>query len=285
MGGALASLVIPYLLYQVIYLPIALYNYRDGLDDIICWLKIITGIVIGDGYETPISLPVNIPCWFIVSIIQLRLLFIFIPINKSTSFLLSSFSILSLVLLDAFNIDFYFCLDSTLMAIPYFIFGHYIAEARIIDKQKNDLKRFLFFVLGLTIVGIVFKYNGEAQMNGPSFGKNILINYVAGVAGSYAIFMLSAIFADIFKERKLIYDISRNTLFIIFFHFFLLAFIGKIIDVGLTQINIHLNSFAVLVATFLLSVTILYFSKLIMVTISKWGNKYFILFGKKQNKI
>ena len=43
----------------------------------------LMGILMGDGYDTPYSTSVCLPCWFLVSIIQLRLLFMFIPTKVS----------------------------------------------------------------------------------------------------------------------------------------------------------------------------------------------------------
>lgn len=278
MGGVCKALIIPYLLYQVIYLPIALFMYREKLDGIHSLAKIFAGTILGDGYETEFSLPVNLPCWFIISIVQLRFLFMIIPLNKISSCLLSLVSIFILIILKSNNIDLYFCLDSTLMAIPYFILGHYMAKTNIMDMLKFNIVRLIVALISFVLVVLVLEYNGAAQMNGPSFGKNILLNYSAGVFGSLGIFIISIIAAEIFKRKEYIYRISRNTLFIIFFHWLLLAPIGKVLRLTFVQIGINPTSISILTNTILTSILILHFSK---ITITRFESKIPVLFGKK----
>lgn len=277
-GGVCKALIIPYLLYQVIYLPIALFMYREKLDGIHSLAKIFAGTILGDGYETEFSLPVNLPCWFIISIVQLRFLFMIIPLNKISSCLLSLVSIFILIILKSNNIDLYFCLDSTLMAIPYFILGHYMAKTNIMDMLKFNIIRLIVALISFVLVVLVLEYNGAAQMNGPSFGKNILLNYSAGVFGSLGIFIISIIAAEIFKRKEYIYRISRNTLFIIFFHWLLLAPIGKVLRLTFVQIGINPTSISILTNTILTSILILHFSK---ITITRFESKIPVLFGKK----
>ncbi len=72
-------------------------------------------------------------------------------------------------------------------------------------------------------------------MNGPSFGKNILLNYIGGISGSMMIIFFVLKFSSISNKHKLI---ARNTLFLIFYHWvvlFVLSFFGffnlwKLID-------------------------------------------------------
>lgn len=135
-GGAkiVKTLIIPYFLYQFIYLPI-LFVSKYGYSDISVLWKLLCGLFLGDGYETAYSIPVCLPCWFIVSIIQLRLLFLLVPINKCTS-ILGCFSIAFLLLRKIYNFDLLFCLDSTVMAIPYFLLGHYLNTYRDFGKRE-----------------------------------------------------------------------------------------------------------------------------------------------------
>jgi len=67
--------------------------------------------------------------------------------------------------------------------------------------------------------------NGAAQMNGPSFGDNIIMNYLAGISGSLFIFTISKISLGLPKSVK---TISRNTLFLIFYHWLFLCVCSKL---------------------------------------------------------
>ena len=213
------TLIIPYFLYQFIYLPI-LFISKHGYSDISVLGKLLCGIFLGDGYETAYSIPVCLPCWFIVSIIQLRLLFLLVPINKCTSIILGCFSIAFLLLRKNYNFDLLLCLDSTVMAIPYFLLGHYLNMYQNLGKRGNLYSMAFVFAL---IVGLVLYLNGAAQMIGPSFGKSVFLNFAAGISGTFCIFALSMRLANRFNSRRMILKISRNTLFIIFLHWFFLA--------------------------------------------------------------
>ena len=198
-------------------------------------LRMLMGILLGDGYDTPFSNTVCLPCWFLVSIIQLRILFLIIPINKITSCLLTVGSLLGLMMLKSLDMDLYFCLDSTMMAIPYFIFGHYLAKC---IKGAYPSKT-LLMIAGISVLWVYFimQINGPAQMIGPSFGNNILLNYSAGIAGTLFVLAMSMLFAKRLGDQAINRTISRNTLFIIFFHWVLLVPSGMIIRKMLATIS------------------------------------------------
>lgn len=112
----------------------------------------------------------------------------------------------------------------------------------------------------------------------PRYGKNLLINYMAGALGTLGIWALSKIFANCFKNKIFIHTISRNTLFIIFFHWLLLYPIKIIIYKFGNTCN---NTLSIIIVSLLLSFIILFISK---ITID-WGViKYPVLFGKLKIK-
>lgn len=121
----LYGLLIPYLIYQIIYLPFKAWHLllvKPYLGYKI--LGIVTGAILGDASNTPISIPNCAPCWFIMTIIQLRLIFNNINLNIKNLFLLNIAAIFICKFLFINKINLYFCLDNTLMAIPYFTFGY-----------------------------------------------------------------------------------------------------------------------------------------------------------------
>lgn len=279
-GGVkiLYSLIVPYLLYQLLYLPIAFWSYRNQFVFSVLVPKLLLGIAAGDGYKTPFSLPVCLPCWFIISIIQLRALFLFVPINKKTSLALTLFSIGFLLLRRYLGFDLYFCVDSTIMAIPYFLFGHYLK--RSFDGVEKVSGWWLVggaIAMGI-LVWLVLKYNGAAQMNGPGYGKNVIANYVAGCSGSIMAFLFAALFSKMIGARSIVRRVSRNTLFIIFSHWFILVVLGKVL-------------FKLWFSCTLLNVVIAIFTSVVVLLISNVFIKILseripVLFGKlKYNKV
>ena len=129
-------LVIPYLIYQIIYFPIRFWSLKSDESILFIISKQICGILLGDGYNTPISYYCCLPCWFIISIIQLRFLFNFIKINLLSSTILVIFSLAFLYIKKNTGLDLYACIDSTIMAIPYFLLGYWLrksSENRIVN--------------------------------------------------------------------------------------------------------------------------------------------------------
>lgn len=70
---------------------------------------------------------------------------------------------------------------------------------------------------------LIYKINGKAQMNGPSFGNSVLLNYLCGLSGSLMIIFFVLKFKCISSNSKLI---ARNTLFLIFYHWVVIHVFG-----------------------------------------------------------
>lgn len=215
----LYSLVIPYLIYSVCFFPLNLYLdiVKNGHDIYEALRRLFLGMIMGDGYETPYSYYLCLPCWFIICIIQLKLLFSIIPVCKKNMILLVAFSIITISLLQYYDVDLYCNLDSTLLAIPFFALGYMLKNINITKRGK--ISSILLSVFLLYMVYQVLQLNGPVQMNGPHVGRNILLYVVGGVAGSFSILFI----CQTFNSSTLIQLISRNTLFVIFFHWLLLT--------------------------------------------------------------
>lgn len=173
------------------------------------------------------------------------------------------------------HIDLLFCLDSTIMAIPYFIGGYYMKTVNLEDL-KNSVLWCIFFLMFITTI-VILNLNGANQMNGPSGGHYLTLVYLGG-AGSAIVFSFSLLLAKLLPVYLLLKIISRNTLFIIFSHW---VFVSSFSFVGLFDI---LGSFTeniglVLVETIGISLMVLYFSYLI---IKLFSNRFPLLFGKSK---
>ena len=235
--------------------------------------KMMLGIVMGDGYDTPWSIAVCLPCWFIISIIQLRVLFMLVPINKHTASILTAISVVGLLLLKHWNVDLYFCIDSTLMAIPYFLLGYYISKKDISSYSHGTL--IFTGIVSALYLAFVLVVNGPAQMIGPSYGRNLFLNYSAGIVGTMFIVSISMLLAKYFGENANIRAVSRNTLFIIFFHWVLLIPFGAFMKRCVSILGDNL--FVMFITTSILTLCILAISKY---AINLGTNRFPLLFGK-----
>lgn len=282
MGGGQIwhKLVVPYLLYQLIYLPLCLIHFRNQLFSLNLWYKILIGLIAGDAYYTPISIVICLPCWFIISIIQLRLLFMIIPINKFTSIVLSILSVSLLVMLKKLNIDLYFCLDSTIMAIPYFLVGYYLGRTNLLERVHNKgLQIAIMIVASIAVYGILM-INGASQMNGPTYGNSLILNYMAGFSGCLMIFMMSMVIAYYLQAKGGVKKISRYTLFLIFSHWLLLYPICLVLKMLYTSL-VAVNPIEVLIIAIFTTIAILWVSSKM---IDYGSDRIPALFGKQKNK-
>lgn len=111
-------------------------------------------------------------------------------------------------------------------------------------------------------------------MNGPSYGRNVIVNYIAGISGSVLVFSQSRLLANRYGDNKGIKLISRNTLFIIFAHWVVLLPFKLII----AKVFCNCNNIIVLsIGSLVLSGFVLYIMRK---SIEQGVEKYPIVFGK-----
>ena len=218
-----------------------------------------------------------------MSIIQLRLLFNNINLNIKNLILLSILSIIILKFLLMHSCDLYFCIDNTLMAIPYFAFGYIlkIVTFRGFNWGKHRLISSPVLILACCfLLLVILNYNGLIQMNlvitEKLQNKSLLLAYLGGTIGTFMVI----IFSDFFnKENKFIKTIAKNTLFIIFFHWLLLFFTRWL------KLQLITTSFSNILSKFMFVVL---FSTLILIvsyfTIKFLGKYCPLVLGKYQPK-
>lgn len=270
----LFSLIIPYLIYSFCFLPLGLYVdvFKNGHGFVESMGRLFLGLIMGDGYETPYPFYLCLPCWFIICILQIRLMFSVIAMNIWTCLSLCIVSVVLLSLLKCFNLDLYFNLDSTLLAIPFFIGGYSLKKWFGEIDRINRAIIFFLFVLSLSTVYIMLDINGPSQMNGPGIGDNVCFYLIGGFAGSFAIILIS----QFGKSLNVVKIISRNTLFIIFYHWLLLVLYSAI-KTKFDLWTLIENDYVALFGSFVFSV-LLFIP--ITLTILYLGPQYPILFGK-----
>lgn len=206
----LYSLAIPYLIYQFLYLPLKLGYYisYENISPLSATIKCFVGILLGDNLGTQGSkyaLSVCPACWFIMVMIQLRLIFSQINITQRKLFYISIISIISLLCLNVANIDLYFCLDNTLYAIPYFTLGYYIKNyGSNLNLQKIN-NCYLVIVLLLILQLVYFIHHNF---------HNLITIYLCGFIGIFFLITFSKLWK---KSNVFINIIAKNTLFLIFF--------------------------------------------------------------------
>ena len=218
----LYSLLIPYFIYQFLYLPLNLGYYIsvEYIPAIKATIKCFIGILLGDNLGTTGSryaLSVCPACWFIMVMIQLRLLFAHINITKRSLVTVSLLSFTSLKLLTFFDVNLYFCIKNTLYAIPYFALGYYLKNYCELLKFKHTLKG---KIADIILLGLFLQIVFNLKINHHGI---LLLSYACGIAG----FLLCMRISQLFNNSNSFVDlIGKNTLFLIFFQS-LFLFISK----------------------------------------------------------
>ena len=115
-------------------------------------------------------------------------------------------------------------------------------------------------------------------MNGPSYGKFLLLNYTAGIIGSISVLSISCLISRLIKISNGLKVISRNTLFIIFSHW---VFVSVFSFIGLHSFmsGISNNHLFVISGVILESLLILVLSYFL---IRMLGTKFPLLLGKQK---
>lgn len=270
------GLLVPYFIYQITYFPFIVgqrifYNHLDCFSII---YKTLLGIFLGDVQTGTHFLSCCIPCWFIVVIIQMRFLFALFKESKKLYIILSIISLSLLEFLRYFKMDLYFCLDCTLMAIPYFVFGYLLKNCDFgIEKNNvNIFKSIVFAALLILLLVYIYKINGtilisEVILN-IGLTQSILLSYFSGILGFFLIYNLSRM---ININNHFIQTISKNTLFVIFFHY-LVFFIGRWIGIHKYSTIIYdtIGIFGLLIVTLLYSMFNLLINYYVILFLSKF---------------
>ncbi len=205
------ALVIPYFIYQFLYLPMKLgyYNLYEHIPFGIASIKCFVGILLGDNLGTEGSkyaLSVCPAMWFVMVMIQLRFIFAHVNMTVKNLSLITLFSFLVLTFLKLANIDLYFCLDNTLYAIPYFVFGYCFKNHFNINIELSKKSKFILFIalIGLLQCCLILRHTYNT----------LLLQYSCGFVGSFIVIIFSQLFNH---SNNFVNVIAKNTLFLIFF--------------------------------------------------------------------
>lgn len=181
----LKTLIIPYLLINLILLIyFSVLWIAKGMFSIEVVLSRVIPVFLGLGYSTETLFPMSGPCWFIIVIFFIQLL---VSINSSRLYhiALMIFSIVLFYLLSYLDIDTLVPIDSTMMAIPFFI---------IAVKFKSLYNKSLSIYWVAVLFGLLLLLNianGRVDINTCNYGSNLIFFYVSGFIGSVLIFQLS----------------------------------------------------------------------------------------------
>lgn len=246
------ELLLPYLFFSIIGLsicwisPIAhpeLFFYPKSIGEI--FLSAVCGIFKADNQIVPHAfLPISY-YWFIISLFSMRILFaahqkILGKGKRSVIALWFIPFLLAIVLFPKLKYVHWFCIDSTLMGLPFYIFG-YICKRYSIFNYLKRVPIILWILFGILYYVLCMK-NGSVAMHTGNAGNHLFLFYFNAILGS---FILIGITHRLPSSYSWLQWIGKNTLSILLIHIYFVlickAIYQFIFHLDLTQIPLWLS--------------------------------------------
>lgn len=214
------QLLLPYMFYGL------------GLIGLFCIMRgsfnnnLLEAFLLGDYLKVCEIHPAMCPIWFVLVLINIRIILLFL--NKTNPLLLLiiflSFSIIYIPLNMSLNI---FMLRTTILSFPFFIIGHLIAVNNLIDKLQNiNFKYTLLLCVLLIFLFYIGHRNGTVAMIFCSYGYNIVVFYSVAIFISLILMVLVRKICN--KSVVLVKLISEGTFLIMSIHYMLLNTVMQI---------------------------------------------------------
>lgn len=214
------TLLVPYLLYQLINYPYWLFaSYKMGrtadlgLLDLI--IKPINGILIGNSGDTDFSSMICGPMWFVMALFMLKLGFGYLSRLKDRFiFLFCLVGPAIVVLLKSIDIRLVFSIDCALLALPFFCMGYWAKKYDVMGRWNLCvLKQLCIATLCAVLLIFTTRINGFVFMAGAEYGQNVLLFFVQAFAGIFMVFSLCQLLDKV--KIPFVIRISSGTLFIL----------------------------------------------------------------------
>lgn len=207
------SLIIPYILLNLIVFAI-FYLSRYYLNELsFSQLKTpIYSFLIGHGHA-----PAG-PTWFLICLFFVRIYSFFILKLKTVyqTVILFASPIIAYIIAYQLKIDIYFAIDSSLVALPFFMIGYYLKKYNTLDCVNSSYKQLVFVIISFIVLLFLCSIQGRVDIHACNFGNYPILYYPQTLIGSFMIIMFSMLFNKI--ENKFIKNISSGTLIILAFH-------------------------------------------------------------------
>ncbi|MFS2187010.1 acyltransferase family protein [Mucilaginibacter sp. Mucisp84] len=228
-------------------------------------VKPFLGLLLGVGYDTPISRSTNDPLWFLIALFNIKLIYQYlakITKNKIEYIICITLLLVSIIMgIKYVEYDLWFSIDSAILALPFFIGGVLLKRSGIIVKViKQKAVNIIMLVVFSVATFYLVKYNGRADINATIWGQNIILFYITGFSGTFMIIALSSLLS--FIKGRLIVFISLNTLILMCVQNMLISicsFLWKVLKMTLpTHLSIG-QAISVTSVVLLISLPVMYF--------------------------
>ena len=263
------TIIVPYLFFSLFLIP-----FYYGINK-------LSGDVISDDLMSYTSLRLLMddyyhcgPIWFLGALLIVKIFFnsLFALLRNGGAFL-DFLSLISVVLLIIANL--FFCIhllsaDTALALMPYYLAGFVCSK---LLKNFNRKEILMFVIPGLIVYTLISIYHTGIDYDQMKFGNSIIIMYVEGILGCYAITFLFSLLSG--YKNDTLRDIGMNTITILGFHVIFIQVLRFVYKHFVSEIIPLWYLFAISVMSFILC----YMMSIII-------NKYcpVVIGGKKRNR-
>lgn len=215
------SLVLPYLIYNVVLLIITPPHTVNYYKSIIC-------ILLGNQALLPGHFRAM---WFIVSLILMRIVSSAIPKHKGLISIILFLLAVTLKQIGWFNEESdYLQIQTTMLCYHFFVFGSFLKnkpEKDVLSKLSNGKQYAIIIVVSILLILIGTKYVGSVNLFRGKTGDNLVLMMIVAYGLSYLFMKFFELSAT--KQNDIVKRISIGTLFIVCTHQYLILVFEHVI--------------------------------------------------------
>ena len=189
------NLIVPVLImFPMIELFFFLIKYVNGTAEInTLWQSPLLSVIgmQGENY----SARCLVALWFVYTLVICKIILQFIPDkgNRITLSILSVFCLIGAWLLHHNDIVLFNSWTNVLLAMPFFTIGYLARPLKNRLSNLTNWKCVILFVGGVIVIWICGTFNSPVMLYKCSFGDNILLCLLGGIAGTVTIYTISVI--------------------------------------------------------------------------------------------
>lgn len=199
------SLVIPYLLLNLFcwMYYIAIHAIKGTLTlTMLC--RNAGAILLGLGYNTDLFTPVSTPCWFIYSLILVRIMLAIAYRGKQTLlFCLVVFSLAMTAFLQYKHIDLWIPFDSAFLVMPFVGVGIVFCNAVMRFTQIRKYWSLAALLIIMALWCLLAAYNGRVDANSCRMGNSFALYYIVAILGTLSFFKCSSLVCNMIGSDTL----------------------------------------------------------------------------------
>lgn len=213
-------MLVPYFIYQftnalwIIKWDIIHFNFNNSE-----FINLIKGLLLGNGYTTGTATPPSIPCWFIIALFWIKILWGLIEEynEKIKAFIVLIFALV--VYFFSFKYDVNFSIDSACQLIPFFWLGVFLKHrTSCLIKYTSS-----YYLICWSLLTIILEYiNGRVSANINLYGTNVFLYYATAISGILMCIAFSRL--SFLHSNRFVVTISSGTILIVGYHLIFLGY-------------------------------------------------------------